>query len=73
MKNTKNDHSSLRRFPACAIVVRDNGKGFVYEDIPSNHGIGNIQKRVEKLGGNLNFDTGKKAGTTIFIDLPWPL
>jgi len=51
-----------------SMIIPDNGIGFDPDKIPGNHGIGNIQKRVEKLRGNINFDTGKGVGATIFIN-----
>lgn len=54
------------------LVVDDDGKGFDPNDLASRKGIGlsNIDKRVKKLGGKWNIDSGKGMGTTIVIDVP---
>ncbi len=54
------------------LVVDDNGKGFDPNDSSLRKGIGlsNIDKRVKKLAGKWNIDSGKGIGTTIVIDVP---
>ena len=54
------------------VTVADNGRG-----IPSSppagrdhDGLGNIRKRVEKLGGEFALVCGESAGTTIVLRLP---
>lgn len=50
------------------ILVEDNGIGFDPNN-QSGMGLKNVLSRVEKLNGELTFDTGKGSGTTITIDI----
>ena len=52
-------------------MVEDDGVGFDPLKLRKETGIGleNL-KATGKLGGNLNIDSGKGAGTTILIDIP---
>lgn len=54
------------------LVVDDDGKGFDPSDNNLRKGIGlsNIDKRVKKLAGKWNIDSGKGTGTTIVVDVP---
>ena len=54
------------------LMVEDDGVGFDPLKLRKETGIGleNLKARVAKLGGNLNIDSGKGAGTTILIDIP---
>lgn len=50
---------------------RDNGKGMELHRIRKNHGIKNIQSRIEHLGGKIEIESG--PGNTEFkIDIPLP-
>ena len=54
------------------LMVEDNGVGFDINEVLANKGQGltNVQHRVERIGGKVNFDSGKGGGTTISIILP---
>ena len=52
------------------IMVEDNGKGFNLNEIPFGFGLNNIEKRVEKIGGNFNIDTTPGNGTTVILNIP---
>ncbi len=54
------------------LMVEDDGVGFDPIRLRKEAGIGleNLKARVGKLGGILNIDSGKGAGTTISIDIP---
>ena len=54
------------------LMVEDDGVGFDPLKLRKEAGIGleNLKARVAKLGGTLNIDSGKGAGTTISIDIP---
>ena len=54
-----------------AVTVEDDGKGFNTAILRSAKGIGwsNIQNRVEFLKGNLDVQSSKEKGTSVFIEL----
>ena len=52
------------------IVVEDNGKGFQLEKIKRGMGLVNIEKRVEKIHGELVIDSAPQNGTTIILNIP---
>jgi len=53
------------------ITVQDDGVGFDAEHIrPFSNGLTNMKKRMEELGGSINFKN--KKGTTIRLSVPLP-
>ena len=52
------------------IIVEDNGKGFDLNTYKSGIGLTNIEKRIEKIGGELVIDSLKKNGTTVILNIP---
>ncbi|MHC4877915.1 MAG: ATP-binding protein [Planctomycetota bacterium] len=54
------------------IVVADDGQGFDIEAQREGLGINSIRKRVDQLGGIVQFDSTIGAGTTITIRVPFP-
>jgi hypothetical protein len=52
-----------------SIIYEDNGKGFDMEQVKRGMGLNNIEKRVEKLNGELKKDRGTR-GSTFIIELP---
>lgn len=49
-----------------ALEVRDNGGGFIQEDLPTNHfGLRLMRERASALGAELNIETRKGHGTSI--------
>ena len=52
------------------IIVEDNGIGFDISTSKSGIGLVNIEKRIEKIEGNLVIDTLKGNGTTIILNIP---
>lgn len=55
------------------IIVQDDGKGFdqTRVDLDSDGmGLSSLSEMVEKLDGEITFDTHEKSGTTVNIDLP---
>ena len=63
--------------PDChEIVIRDNGKGFSVDKLPSGSeeshiGIQNVRERLEKLcGGTMTIDSGEGKGTCVTIHIP---
>lgn len=49
--------------------VTDDGKGFLLEENPSGNGLINMQKRIEEIGGKINFNSSKKSGSAIIIEI----
>jgi len=52
-----------------SIIYEDNGIGFDQDKIVKGMGLNNIEKRAEKLGGDIKIDTGKN-GSSFIIELP---
>lgn len=52
-----------------AIIVDDNGSGFDVATIERGHGLYNMEKRMNELGGTLAIDSRLGAGTRIDIRL----
>ncbi|MGA8853633.1 MAG: sensor histidine kinase, partial [Christiangramia sp.] len=57
---------------AINILVEDDGKGFVVDDVKPKEGMGiySIQKRVENLGGTVDFESIMNKGTSVVINMP---
>jgi len=55
---------------ALHIAITDNGIGFDTTAGPAGHGLGNLQKRLEALGGNCQIQSQSGSGTTISLTLP---
>jgi signal transduction histidine kinase len=63
----------LIRFPSyISITAEDDGKGFDIRQGRAKKGIGlgNIESRVNYLGGKMDIDSSPGNGTTILIELP---
>ena len=82
MQNIKK-HSGAKRFWVKAdfqddlvhITVRDDGRGFNYEEVlskpDSDHfGISNMKDRVESLGGEFTINSQQQTGTRLSIKVP---
>jgi signal transduction histidine kinase len=53
------------------IIYEDNGVGFVLDDARSKGlGLAGINNRVDKLGGNVNYDSVIGRGTIIIVNIP---
>jgi signal transduction histidine kinase len=59
-----NDHIYLN--------VYDNGIGFDLQKVNNGNGLKNMQKRAEKLGGNLTVNSAKNCGTSVILSIPLP-
>lgn len=53
--------------------VRDWGRGFTAAADSSGHGVANLRKRVESLGGEVVIDSVPGAGTTVLFSAPYEL
>jgi len=58
------------------IVVRDDGQGFEAEALPSapgkRHGLGNMRRRAEDMGGALTVNSARGKGTTVKLAVTFP-
>jgi len=52
------------------IIVEDNGKGFDINKSKSGIGLINIERRIEKIDGELVIDSSKGNGTTVILNIP---
>lgn len=52
------------------IIVEDNGKGFDITKNTTGTGLINIEKRVDKLNGELVIDSSLNNGTTVILNIP---
>ena len=54
------------------LMVEDNGVGFDINEVLtySGQGLTNVKHRIEGIGGEVSFDSGKGGGTTVSIILP---
>jgi len=55
---------------AVQLTVGDNGRGFDPAATTFGHGVQNMRRRVEELGGTLRLSSALGRGTTIVIHLP---
>jgi len=75
LKHAQADHLTIqliKKGDVLGITAEDNGKGFdlSLKDSASGIGLKNIEARVEKLNGELTFDSSPGHGFTVVIDIP---
>ena len=58
--------------PLLTVRIADNGCGFRLSDTPAGHGLGNMQRRLESIGGNCAIESEPVKGTSIRISLALP-
>lgn len=60
-----------RRDDILNVTVEDNGRGFDWSDARSKKGLGmsNLENRVAFLKGDLNVESSRDRGTSVFIEL----
>ena len=51
-------------------MIEDNGIGFKKSKTRLGHGLTNIEKRMERIKGNLTIDSSEGNGTTIILNIP---
>ncbi|MFZ1676638.1 MAG: ATP-binding protein, partial [Saprospiraceae bacterium] len=65
-----------KREGAINMVIRDDGIGFNPENVrndkvkASGYGLGNMQKRVDRVKGTISIDSKPGEGTTILVRIP---
>ncbi|NND33463.1 MAG: sensor histidine kinase [Saprospiraceae bacterium] len=52
------------------MMIEDDGIGFEPEAAESGLGFQNIERRIEKIGGNYSIDSSPGRGTTVMINVP---
>jgi signal transduction histidine kinase len=55
------------------ILIRDHGAGFEPDESRSGHGLVNISRRMQMLGGRAIVTAAPNAGCTIELSLPLPI
>ncbi len=53
-----------------SIIYEDNGKGFDINQISFGMGLNNIEKRVDKLDGDIKIDSSPDKGSTFILEIP---
>lgn len=53
-----------------SISIRDDGRGFALERLPAGHGIANMKRRLQLLGGEALIVSAPDEGCTIALKLP---
>jgi signal transduction histidine kinase len=51
------------------IHIQDDGRGFDFNNKPAGHGLTNIQRRLEEIGGRQRIESEPGQGTSIWIYL----
>jgi signal transduction histidine kinase len=54
------------------VVVQDNGRGFDPETSQAGHGLANMRKRLENIGGNCSIESKPGHGSTVCLRLVLP-
>jgi len=53
-----------------SIIYHDNGKGFNLMEVKRGMGLSNIERRTDKLGGELKIESSERRGSTFILDVP---
>ncbi len=70
---TQLDISIVQEDEIINVIIEDNGKGFSFNELENNDGIGlkNIQSRIAFLRGNVEWDSRINNGTVVSIHVPY--
>jgi signal transduction histidine kinase len=55
---------------ALVLEIADDGRGFQPNRVPRGHGLDNLTRRAEELGGSLEIDSQPGSGTRVRLELP---
>jgi signal transduction histidine kinase len=55
---------------ALKICIQDDGCGFDPAASPPGNGLGNLQRRLQDIGGSFTIESRLDAGTTVSLRLP---
>jgi signal transduction histidine kinase len=58
------DHGKLK------LKIKDDGVGFNADQKSDRHGLANMKKRAQELGGSVSISSQKDLGTTVSIEIP---
>ena len=61
------------RAGSLVVLIRDYGVGFAPDGSRSGHGLANISRRMQMLGGQASVIAAPRAGCTIELSLPLPI
>ena len=68
-------HAMLKKEPLnkqlMQIIIEDRGCGFSSQQIEAGQGITTMQKRIERLQGQLNITPNTPQGTLIILEIPY--
>jgi signal transduction histidine kinase/sugar lactone lactonase YvrE len=53
-----------------ALTIRDDGAGMDPAAAPGGHGLRNMRRRAEEIGGQLKIESRPGAGTVIYLEVP---
>jgi signal transduction histidine kinase len=53
-----------------SILIHDDGRGFNLERVPAGHGIVNMRRRLQQLGGEAQIVSAPENGCSITLQLP---
>lgn len=74
-KHSESNHVLLQlaeRKEMLYLFYKDNGKGLPAEVQSNGSGIGNINRRVDALGGSVSYSSERERGMSYFFTLPIP-
>ncbi|MFN2282384.1 MAG: GAF domain-containing protein [Anaerolineales bacterium] len=74
-RHSKADKAEIRLFDEDGkfyLELKDNGQGFNINKIQANlgHGLANMQRRISKVGGNIELDSSPGKGTRVLAWIP---
>ncbi|WP_009958112.1 sensor histidine kinase [Verrucomicrobium spinosum] len=58
--------------PTLTITITDNGSGFDSANTTPGHGLNNMERRMNPLGGTVTFHSTPAKGTTVRFEVPIP-
>jgi signal transduction histidine kinase len=52
------------------LMVKDNGKGFIKEEVTHRGGLSNMEHRISEIKGKIKITSAPTKGTSIELSLP---
>jgi len=72
-RHSRSSHASVRiqrGNQLLSVLIQDDGRGFTLERLPAGHGIANMKRRLQQLGGEASIVSAPEKGCTIALKLP---
>jgi two-component system sensor histidine kinase UhpB len=72
-RHSRSSHASVRiqrGNQLLSVLIQDDGCGFTLERLPAGHGIANMKRRLQQLGGEASIVSAPEKGCTIALKLP---